>query len=104
MTSLTQLIVLLFNFLYGIIIYFITIINYFFIKNETTIVRIMISILFIIDFTFIYLLSVYKINNGIIHIYYLFTFLIGLFIGYIIKKHVKLTKFFLKIIDTYRQR
>ena len=104
MTSLDQLIILLFNLLYGVIIYFITIINYYFIKNEVIIVKIMISTLFVIDFTFIYLLAVYKINYGIFHIYYLFTFILGYLIGNIIKKHVKLTKFYFKIIDTYRQR
>lgn len=53
------------------------------------VINIIFSFLFIIIFTFIYFLTLLKINNAIIHPYYIISFIIGFFLHIIIKKYIK---------------
>ena len=87
-----QITALCFNFIYGFIIYYAVIINYLFIKNEVLIVKLLITSLFLIDFTIIYLMIIYKLNYGMFHIYYLIAFVLGYILSLKIKKSVKLVK------------
>lgn len=86
MSASMQLLMIGVNFFYGLIIFLATIINYYFIKNETILVKILLTILFTLDFTILYLIIVYKINYGIFHLYYLFAFSGGFYLGYFLKK------------------
>lgn len=94
-----QLLLLIINFIYGFIIFFATIINYYFIKNETRLVKFLLTTLFTLDFTILYLIIVYKINYGIFHFYYLLAFLLGYYFAYNTKKYVKITTIKKKSID-----
>ena len=94
-----QLLMICVNFVYGIIIFFVTVLNYFFIKNETILVKILLTILFVVDFTILYLIIIYKINYGIFHIYYLISFVLGFYLAYLCKKRVKVVTIKEKIID-----
>ena len=104
MNAKEQIIVLLFNFIYGFIIYFVSILNYRLIKNETLILKIMITFLFLVDFTFIYLAIIYKLNYGMFHIYYIIMFILGYILSINVKKRVNKTIFSLKSIDTSKKK
>ena len=99
MSALLQLISLFFNLIYGFIIYYVAIFNYWFIRNETRFLKLLITCVFMFDFTFIYLVLIYKINSGYFHIYYLLMFSIGFILAIYVKKHVNLTKFLKKLFD-----
>ena len=88
MNILDQLKAIGFNFIYGFIIYYVIIINYYFIKNEVLILKLLISFLFLIDFTAVYLIIIYKLNYGVFSFYYLITFVLGYILSIKIKKYV----------------
>lgn len=99
MSAISQLVMLGVNFIYGFLIFFVAIINYSFVKNETIIVKLLLTLLFALDFSILYLIIVYKINCGIFHFYYLIAFAAGFLLAYFIKKHVKIMTIKEKIID-----
>lgn len=99
MTSLMQLAMLSINLVYGFIVFWVVILNYFFIKNETILVKVLLTSLFSLDFTILYLILIYKINNGIFHLYYLLAFGIGFYLGYKLKSCVKILTIKQKLID-----
>ena len=84
-----QLLLLLINFFYGQLVFCSMLLNYFFIKKEPIIVKILLTSLFTIDITILYLIIIYKINYGIFHYYYLFSFGIGFYFAYFFKKKCK---------------
>jgi len=99
MSAQLQLFLVIFNFFYGNLSFLLFILNYFFIKNETLLVKVLLTMLFSIDLTIIYLIIIYKINYGIFHIYYLLSFLLGFYLAYFVKKHVKFLTIKQKLID-----
>ncbi len=92
MNIIEQITALCFNFIYGFIIYYAVIINYYLIKNEVLIVKLLITFLFLIDFTAIYLIIIYKLNYGMFHIYYVIAFVLGYILSIKVKKSVKRVK------------
>ena len=86
MTAKTQIIVLSFSFLFGFIFQYLNLLNINIIKNKNKFFRSFITIMFMYNIVLIYLICLYKLNNGIFHIY----FLIMLILGYISSK--KFTK------------
>lgn len=99
MTATNQLQLLFVNFVYGIILFFACKINYFFIKNEVFILRIIITLLFAIDFSVLYLILIYKINYGIFNSYYILALSLGFSIAYCTKLNVKLATIAKRFID-----
>ena len=80
-----QIISLFYSFSYGVIFYFLNIINEkFSIKNK--VLNIIILFLFIIVNALLYITILYKINFGIFHIYFLFMLMIGFYIASFFKK------------------
>lgn len=75
-----QIISLLFSFGYGIIFFLLLELNYKFLYNGKTIYRIIVSFLFVLFISLLYFISMLKINNGILHIY----FFLSLFTGYLL--------------------
>ena len=53
------------------------------------VINIIFSFVFVIIFTLIYFLTLLKINNAIIHPYYIISFIIGFFLHIVIKKYLK---------------
>ena len=86
MDAKTQLIILAFSYLYGFILYYLIFINNRVIKNMKSIYRSIITILFMYNIVLIYIISIFKINNGNFHIY----FFIMIILGYI--SNIKVTK------------
>lgn len=92
-----QIISLIINFIYGFSLFYLSYLNYLFIKKEPLIVKILITLVFMLDYTIIYLIIFYKLTSGMMHIYYLLLFILGYFIGYKVKdkniiKKIKLSK------------
>ena len=104
MSSRLQLLMLCINYIYGFCFFYIILINYNFIKNEVLLLRIIITVLCIMDITILYLIIVYKFTYGVFHIYYLITFILGYMNAISVKKHVKLTINVQKLIDTIKRR
>lgn len=99
-----QLLLLGVNFLYGALVFIGTWINYYFIKNETILVKILLTSLFAIDFTILYLVLIYKINYGIFNYYYFISFSLGFYFSFLIKKRVNITTIAKCVIDFLKKR
>ena len=77
MSSLLQIESLIYSFSFGILFYLFSRINYFILKNKTIITKVLITTIFVIDVVLIYMYFMYRINNGIFHIYFILTLSIG---------------------------
>ena len=75
-----QIVSLFFSFGFGIIFSICTNLNYRFLFTKNIYFKVIITFVYILDFTLLYFLLIQKINNGIIHIY--FFLIIG--IGYLV--------------------
>ncbi len=82
MDAKTQIIILLYSFFFGFIFYYLAKLNNWIIKNKKKLFRSIITILFMYNIVLIYIISIYKINNGKFHIYFLLMIILGYFIGY----------------------
>ena len=90
MDSGIQLISLSISFLYGIIFYYLSIINFKVINNLKNIIKNIITIIYVFDISIIYVILVYKINNGHFHIYFILMAILGYILGnYLSKIYVK---------------
>lgn len=91
-----QLLSFVVSFIFGIVFYLGNRLNSYLIKNEKEIFKYINTFLFIIDFVLLYIVLIYKVNQGIFHIY----FIIIAVLGYILalsqfeksKKYVKWLK------------
>ena len=83
----TFLISILFGFIFS---FFIDLIY------KQKLINIIFSFIFIIIFTFLYFFTLLKINNAIIHPYYIISFIIGFFLHIILKKYIDSVKMFRK--------
>lgn len=89
----TQIKTLFYSFLFGIYFSFIVYLTYKYIYKLKKYYKIIITFFFIFFNTLIYFLILLKINNGIIHIYGIFSLLLGFLIEHylqnIIEKQIK---------------
>lgn len=81
MNSYIQLICLIFSFVYGFVIYFTNRINYKILCNKGLVVSVVGSILYVNNMALFYLFFLYKINFGILHIYFLLFIVLGYIFG-----------------------
>ena len=104
MNAKTQIIVLLFSCLYGFLFYYLYQLNYHLIKKYKSFFKSIITIMFMYNIVLIYLICLYKINNGMFHIYFFFMLILGYISAIKIKKlllsNVKFSKFIAKIKKT----
>lgn len=77
-----QIISLLFSFLYGICFSFLVNVNYKFLFAKKLVYKILITLLFIIDMSLLYFIIIKRINNGIIHSYFLLMILLGFYVTF----------------------
>ncbi len=80
MNLLTQIQVLSYSFLFGLYFSFTFNLLYKVLFTKYLILNIITNLIFLLGNSFLYFYLLYKINNGIIHIYLLFTFLISFFL------------------------
>ncbi len=88
MSSNIQLLTFLLTFLYGILSTILFRINAYLIKDIKKVLKDIITILFTFDIIIIYSLLMYRINGGIIHIYFVITLILGMYIGNLCKFYV----------------
>ena len=77
MSSYIQLLSLLFSFIYGIILYILNKLNIKLIKKVNIVFKILIMILYINNISLLYIVTLYKLNNGVLHIYFILMLLLG---------------------------
>ena len=82
MTAKTQIIVLIFSYIYGLSFYFLSKLNSKLIKPMSKSKRSFITILFMYNIVLIYTIILYKLNQGIFHIYFLILIIIGFLSGF----------------------
>ena len=90
MDLVVQLQVLTVSFAYGILFSYLLKMQYKFLFESKLFYKILITLLFIFDNCLMYFLILKTINNGIFHIYFLFSLILGyLFGNYLTKKKNK---------------
>ena len=76
-----QLQVLTVSFVYGILFSYLIKLQYKFLFDSKLLYKIFITLLFIFDNCLLYFLILRIINNGVFHIYFLFSLIIGYLLG-----------------------
>lgn len=77
MNYIEQIILLLFSFAYGIITFFLLKINAKIFNKEKKIIRSVSFALVSFNIALIYIMVLYLVNNGIIHIYFILLYILG---------------------------
>lgn len=91
-----QLQVLIVSFVYGILFSYLIKLQYKFLFNSKLFYKIVITILFVFDNCLLYFLLLRAINNGIFHIYFLFSLILGYLLGYYLVNKKNSWHFFVK--------
>lgn len=99
-----QLASFLFSFLYGMFFYITNVFNNKLINKKKLIFKYIITVLYIINIILLYIVGIYKVNQGFFHIYFLFMVLIGYIFGYLNLKKVKIMSSYKKSIFTKRKK
>lgn len=84
-----QLISFFISFIYGVIFYYLTILNFKLINNSKKIIKHILTFLYVIDMVIIYIIIFYNLNKGYFHIYFIAMVMIGYFVGFITNKKIK---------------
>lgn len=90
MDAKTQIIVLLFSYIYGFFFFYLAYLNKKIINSKQKIYRSLITILFMYNIVLLYIIIIFKINNGKFHPYLFIMIILGFYSGF------KLTKKLLK--------
>lgn len=86
MNSNMQLLSFLVSFIFGIIFYFLTIINFKLIEHLKKYVQNILTFIYVLDMIIIYIIIFYNLNKGYFHIYFILMVFVGFFFGYLINK------------------
>ena len=92
MNSTVQIISFIVSFIFGIIFYYLTKINFKLIEDLKIYLKHFLTFIYTIDMAIIYMIIIYKLNKGYFHIYFIMMVVIGFIIGYVLDK-----KYFSKI-------
>ncbi len=84
-----QLISFLFSFLFGIFFYIVSKLNYKLVWKYSVVWRYLITLVFILDVALLYVLAMYHINYGVIHIYFILVLFLGFFLADIYEKKLR---------------
>jgi len=76
-----QILALIFSYFYGFLFLLLSKLNKKIIDNQKRFYRSIISILFMCNIVLIYIISIYKLNNGNFHIYFFIMLLLGFYTG-----------------------
>lgn len=90
MDAKTQIIVLLFSYFYGFFFFSLSYLNKKIIDKKSKLYRSLINILFIYNIVLLYIIIIYKLNNGNFHPYFFIMIVLGFY------SSIKLTKKLLK--------
>ena len=81
-----QFLSLFVSFLYGFVVYILLEVNYKFLMTSNLVVRVIMSMFFILFITLLYFIILLCINNGYIHIYFFISVLCGYFVCKVVYK------------------
>lgn len=84
MNAKTQIIVLLFSYFFGFLFFLLSKLNNKIINKQKRVYRSTISILFMCNIVLIYIISIFKLNNGNFHIYFFLMLILGFYSGFIL--------------------
>lgn len=104
MDAKTQILVLFFSYIFGLSFFYLAKINNQIIKNQKKIYRSFITILFIYNIVLIYIISIYKINKGMFHIYFFLMIILGFISSYYLTKKMKNNVKYRKIIAKLQKK
>ncbi len=85
-----QIISLLFSFFYGVAFSSLVNINYELLFKKRKKYRIIYTLIFVLIMALLYFFLLQKINNGIMHVYFLMIILIGFYISFPITKKIRI--------------
>lgn len=80
MNSYVQVLSFIVSFIYGLVFYLLSYANKIMINNKNNVIKLLITLVFVIDMVILYIYIMYKINYGMIHPY----FVAVVFFGYIV--------------------
>ncbi len=84
-----QIISFIFSFLFGSFFYIMSKLNYKIVWKYPIVFRYLITSVFILDIALLYIIFLYHINYGIVHIYFLMVLFLGFFCTHIYSKKLK---------------
>ncbi len=87
-----QILSLVYSFCFGIVFFILLEINYRFLYEGKIVYRIIISFLFVIFISLLYFWGLMKINNGIVHIYFLLLLFTGYLLSFVIYRRINCKK------------
>ena len=96
MNSNMQLITFLTSFIFGIFFYYLTIFNFRLIKNMKVYLKHIITFIYTLDITIIYIILIYHLNKGYFHIYFILMVFVGFFVGFVLYNKI-ISKFIVKL-------
>lgn len=82
MNARIQIICLLVSFFFGVFLFFLYKLNLAIIKNKKRFYKSLITMLFVYNIVLLYIIIIFKINNGNFHIYFFFMMILGTFFTY----------------------
>ncbi len=85
MDSYIQLVCLVISFFFGVLIYYFNKFNSILVKNKNIILKIVISLLGLNILALAYVVFLFLINGGVLHIYFIFLMILGYLFFYVKK-------------------
>lgn len=104
MDAKTQIIALIISFIYGIFFYITWKLNEWIIKNKKRRYRSIISILYMYVIVLLYIITIFKINNGKFHIYFFILLYLGFFTGIKLLKKVSINDKLRNFLDKRKKK
>lgn len=77
MNSYVQVFSFLVSFIYGIVFYLFARFNKFILSNKNNVIKLLVTLVFVIDMVILYIYIMYKVNFGMIHPYFVAVVLVG---------------------------
>lgn len=79
-----QIISILFSFVFGVVFYILVFLNRYVLFNVKKYIQIVSTFLFMFDMSLLYFICIKFINNGIMHPYFLLSFLFGFWLCFLL--------------------
>jgi len=88
MNSLIQVISFFVSFMFGIIFFLLTVLNFKLIKDLKRYIQHILTFIYVLDMVIVYIIIFYHLNKGYFHIYFILMVFVGFFTGAIIHKKI----------------
>ena len=89
MVLILQIYSIVYSFCYGIFLFFLLEINYRLIYNENIVIKFIFTFFFAVFNTLLYFIGLKRINNGIVHVYFLLIILLGYILSFFVFNKLK---------------